>query len=363
MMTGTQQYPLLCSPARIAGMDLSNRMVMPPMATRMEVGSPQFRAWYEARAAGGVGLIIMEALWISRLAEPEYADRLEETVEGIHRHGVPVVLQLFQPDRDAEGKPFAPSETQDARAATDAELAAMPGAFALAAARCRELGFDGVEPHGAHGFFLNQMLSPLQNRRADRYGGSLANRMRLGLEIAEAIRAEVGDGYPLFWRQTAQQPEGYTLDESIEFIGALLQSGVDVVDVSPSTTDRLPQSRYLTADGSVGPADACDLADSNHCNLAATVRTALGAPVIAVGGMENPARAEAALSSGRCDLCAVGRQLIADAQWPRKVLEGRESEIIACTKCDAMCFGNLRKSIPIGCTQNPRSGQEYRQAG
>ncbi len=360
-MPGTVSYPMLSGPAHIAGLDLRNRVVMPPMASAMEVGSPQFESWYEARAEGGVGLIIMEALWIERLADPDYASRLTGAVERIHRHGIPVVLQLFQPSRDADGSPFAPSATPDARAATENELAAMPDTFAQAAARCQAAGFDGVEPHGAHGFFLNQMFSAQQNRRTDRYGGSLENRMRLGIEIASAIRSEVGESYPIFWRHTMQQAEGYSVDDSIDFLGALLQAGVNVLDISPSTTDRPPQSRHIAADGSVGPAEGCELADPIHCNLAALARNALGAPVIAVGGMEDPARAEAALASGKCDLCAVGRQLIADSDWPRKVFEGRESEIIACTKCDAMCFGNLRKGIPIGCTQNPRSGREYLQ--
>lgn len=360
-MPGADSYPMLSGPAQIAGLDLRNRVVMPPMASAMQVGSPQFESWYEARAEGGVGLIIMEALWVERLADADYADRLTGAVERIHRHGVPVAIQLFQPARDAEGNPFAPSATPDARAAREEELAAMPAVFAQAAARCRAVGFDAVEPHGAHGFFLNQVFSALQNRRTDRYGGSLENRMRLGVEIASALRAELGESYPIFWRHTMQQAEGYSVDDSIEFLGALLRAGVNVLDISPSTTDRPPQSRHINADGAVGPAAGCELAEPVHCNLAALVRETLGAPVIAVGGMEDPARAEAALATGKCDLCAVGRQLIADADWPRKVFEGREREIIACTKCDALCFGNLRKGVPIGCTQNPRSGREYLQ--
>lgn len=338
-MNGQADFPLLLGPVEIAGLSLANRVVMPPMVTAMQVGSEQHQAWYAARARGGVGLIIMEAIWAQRLCEDEFCERLEPTVAGIREYGVPVVIQLFQPGATPEGEQFAPSETDDARAATEAELAAIPARFAEAAARCRELGFAGVEPHGAHGFFLNQAFSPLRNRRDDRYGGSLERRMTLALEIVAAIRREVGPDFVIFYRHTAVEPGGYSLEDSVAFLGRLLEAGVNVLDISPSSSNA-PQA--------------------DHCDLAGPVRDALGAPVIAVGGMENPPRAEAALQAGKCDLCAVGRQLIADADWPRKVREGRLDDIIECVKCNEKCYGNLRRSVPIGCIENPQSGNEHR---
>ena len=98
----------------------------------------------------------------------------------------------------------------------------------------------------------------------------------------------------------------------------------------------------------------------DHAAIAAEVKAQLEAPVIAVGGMEVAEWAEAALVQGKCDLCAVGRQLIADADWPMKVRDGREDEIVHCTKCDIKCFGNLFEGIPVGCEENPMSGNEYR---
>jgi len=344
-MPGPPEHTSLFSPVSIAGLQLCNRVVMPPMATAMEVGSDQFRCWYEARATGGVGLIVMEALWVSRLCEDDYCARLADTVQAIHSNGVPVILQLFQPSVSAEGEPIAPSTGEAAREATSAELAAMPAQFAQAAANCRQLGFDGVEPHGAHGFFLNQMFNPALNHRADRYGGSLDSRMRLGLEIVSATRAAVGAAYPIAYRHTMQAADGHTIDESLEFLGRLVEAGVDILDISPSTDPCLPPAYQDSAE--------------EHCNLAAIARSSVAAPVIAVGGMEDPAAAQAALDAGKCDLCAVGRQLIADADWPSKVARGRENDIIACTKCDIKCFGNLGKGIPIGCVENDASGNEY----
>lgn len=334
-MDSLARFPTLLGATEIAGLKLRNRIVMPPMATAMEVGSDQFRAWYEARADGGVGLIIMEALYVSRLCEDDYCEKLEPVVRAVREHGVPVVLQLFQPSVSADGEPFAPSERADARAATLEELAAMPPRFAEAAARCREIGFDGVEPHGAHGFFLNQTFSPIRNRRDDRYGGSPEARMAMAIEIVSAVRSEVGADYPIFYRHTAEEPDGYTIQDSIHFLRRLLEAGVDVLDISPSTR-------------------------GSHCDIAAEVKGALAAPLVAVGGMEDPAQAETALQEGQCDLCALGRQLIADSDWPAKILAGRASEIIACTKCDIKCYGNLADGVPIGCVENPRSGNEYK---
>jgi 2,4-dienoyl-CoA reductase-like NADH-dependent reductase (Old Yellow Enzyme family) len=355
-MAGADQYPTLFSPLEVAGLKLSNRIVMPPMATAMAPGSDQFAAWYAARAEGGVGLIIMEALWAPRLAEAEFTEGLRGTVEGIHAHGAPVVLQVFQPSQDAEGYGIAPSDTMEDRGVTEEEMAQIAPTFGVAAARAREAGFDGVEPHGAHGFFLNEVFSPITNRREDRYGGSLEARMALGLEIVAAIREQAGSDYPLFWRHTMEQPEAYGPQESVEYLARLVEAGVHVMDVSPSTVDRWVEGEVaLTADDPL-----CAFADPRHCNLASLAAQALDAPVIAVGGMEDPEAAETALTMGKCDLCAVGRQLITDPQWPAKVREGRMAEIIRCTKCDTMCFGHLRLGKPIGCAQNPRSGNEYR---
>jgi NADPH2 dehydrogenase len=335
-MPALDRLPLLLSPVHIAGLALKNRIVMPPMNTAMGVGSEQFRAWYEARARGGVGLIIMEAISVYRLLDDDICTNLQATVTDIKANGVPVVIQLFQPPASADGNAFTPSPVDDTRAISPEELEAIPANFGRAAARCREVGFDGVEPHGAHGFFLNQMFSVFANRRTDRWGGSLDARMTLGVEIVQAIRAEMGAGYPIFYRHTAEEPDGYTVADSVLFIEQLVAAGVDVMDISPSMRGRV------------------------HADIAAEVKAQISVPVIAVGGMEDPDMAETALREGKCDLCAVGRQLIADADWAMKVSEGRLDEIIQCTKCDIKCFGNLGQGLPIGCVENPKSGNEYR---
>jgi 2,4-dienoyl-CoA reductase-like NADH-dependent reductase (Old Yellow Enzyme family) len=327
-------YPMLLSPVKIAGLKLRNRIVMPPMVTAMKEDSDQFRAWYEARAAGGVGLIIIQALWMDRFEDDAFCEGLRRTVAAIHAHGVPVVQQLFQAPIPMKATIFPLRLEEGVNGPSTEQMAAVPARFARVARRCLEIGYDGVEPHGAHGYFLNQVFDPAHNQRTDQYGGSLEGRMRLGTQIVEAIREEVGSDLAVFYRHTAEG-NAYPVTDSVAFCRRLRKAGVDVLDISPSWRGNA------------------------HAVIAAEIRAAVGGPVLAVGGMGNATRAERALREGYCDLCAVGRQLIADAEWANKVAQGRLTEIIPCTKCDAKCFGNLRKHEPIGCVRNPDSGQEY----
>lgn len=298
-------FPLLFRSGSIGGVQTENRIVMAPMIPRVPVGSEAYRAWYEDRARGGVGLIISGALIPYDLLRDDFCELLQPAVDAVRTAGVPFVTQLLQPDATESGERFAPSAAADAREATAAEIAAIPDQFARAARRCQQLGFSGVEIHHAFGYFLAQMFSPLANYRTDQYGGSFDNRMRLPQDILAAVRAEVGDAFAIVLRHTAEQSGGFTMADSTDFLGRMAEAGLDAVHIAPSTRG------------------------TDHADLAAEVRAAVGAPVIAVGGMEDPHRAEAALREGKCDFCALARQLIADPQWPSKVREGRRDEIVA----------------------------------
>lgn len=334
-------YSLLFEPLRIGQLTLRNRIVMPPMVTAMEVGSDQHHAWYLERARGGVGLIIREATGIRSLADPAFAGKLARTVEAVHEAGAAIAAQLSEPGRTAQGEPIAASADAGARAATEDELLELVELYAAAARNCRAVGFDGVEPHGAHGFFLNRFFSARHNRRDDTFGGTLERRMEFALRIVRAVRAAVGPECLVLYRHTPVA-EGYTLDESMAFASALEQAGVDVLDVSPSTSSP----------------------DAPPADMAGALRKAVTVPVIAVGGFGiAPERAEQALAEGCADLIAIGRGLIADAYLPRKLSEGHLAEIVRCTECNELCFGNLARGVAIGCKENPESGQEWlRQA-
>jgi 2,4-dienoyl-CoA reductase-like NADH-dependent reductase (Old Yellow Enzyme family) len=331
-----QQSPLF-QPLSLRQVTLRNRIVMAPMVSNMGITSQQGICWYRERARGGVGLVIVESTWLASFHDPAFVAGLPALARAVHAEGAAIVVQLHQP-ADIGGEAVAVTGGGSAREVTAAEIERIVADYAHAARVCADAGFDGVEPHGAHGFLLNQFFSPRTNQRRDAYGDGLAGRMRLGLEIVRAIRAAAGDRLLLLYRHTPQEDAagGYSLADTLQFMPELVHAGVDVLDISPS----------------IGP-------HGEHAALAAAVKQAVSVPVIAVNGMREVARAEAALREGKCDLVALGRQLIADAHWPTKVRDGRLGEIIACTECSEACFGGLRRGVPIGCVNNPASGKEY----
>ncbi|HIE52877.1 MAG TPA: NADH:flavin oxidoreductase [Armatimonadetes bacterium] len=340
MTTTNESYSHLFAPLRVNHLTLRNRVVMPPMVTNFGVTTERSRAWYAERARGGVGLIIVEATRLPFFDQPGFALGLRALAEAVHAEGATIAIQLFAPPQ-VNGEPVEVTGSETARGITREEIRALIDRFAEVAKVVQEAGFDAVEPHGAHGFFLNQFFSPRFNQREDEYGGDLVGRMRLGCEIVRRIREAVGPDYLILYRHTPEERAagGYTLEESQTFAQELVRAGVNVLDISPSTEP-----------------------DGEHAGLAAAIKSCVDVPVIAVGGMNDPEAAEAALRAGKCDLVAIGRGLIADPYWPEKVFSGRRAEIVACVECNEGCFGNLRQGVPIGCTQNPRAGLEYQEA-
>ena len=308
----------LFRPLRLGNISLRNRIVVPPMYQIRGLTTPAGLAWYKRLAAGGAGLVILEGTGIFRFETGKLtAANLKPLAETIHREGAAAVVQLFPLPSEWPAEPAKLSHAQ---------IEQMIRASGVAAEVCREAGFDGVEPHGAHGFVLNRFFMPDQNGRTDEFGGSFENRCRLGTEIVRAIRRRAGSGLLVFFRHT---PVGsaYTLKESLAFCKALVAAGVNVLDISPARKEKV-------------------------ADLAAPFK-ALGVPVIAVNGMDDPDAACEALRAGRCDLVGIGRQLIADAEWPRKVRDGRLADIVACLKCDEGCYGRIQKGEPVECAVWP----------
>ena len=306
----------LFEPIGVKGHAFRNRIVMPPMATNRGIVSPAGLEWYGEHAAAGVGLVIVEATAVGRFGGDLNLENLGRLVEAIHDGGAMAAIQLFPV---AFGRAVAPAEF-----GAD-EIKEIIRRFETAARMCAEAGFDGVEPHGAHGFVLNQFFSPPDNTRTDAFGGALENRMRMGIEVVRACRRGIGDDRLLLYRHTPVKEASYTLDESVVFAGKLAQEGVDILDISPASSE--------------APAD-----------LAKPFR-GLCAAVIGVGLMDEVERALEALVQGRADLIAVGRGLIADPLWPTKVREGRFDDIVSCTRCNEKCHGNLSAGLPVECTQ------------
>jgi len=303
----------LFEPLHIRGRMLRNRVVLPPMVAQRDLKGPEGIDWY-ARRAQGVGLVIVESTDIGRFRDELTVEALRPLVDAVHAAGALLAIQLFPTVRVV---PTSPAEL------SEEDIAAILDTYRLAAETCLRAGFDGVEPHGAHGYLLNQFFSPEQNLRTDGYGGDLTARMRMALEVVDAIKSTVGDELLLLYRHTPVG-RGYGIEESLALGRELVAAGVDVLDLSPSSIE--------------APGDR------------AAPFKALGVPVIAVNLLDEVERALEVLNERRADLVAVGRGMIADPDWPLKVAEGRFDEIVRCIRCDG-CHADLRRGDAVGCTQ------------
>lgn len=310
----------LFQPLNVKNKTLRNRIIMPPMVQLRPITSAESIEWYRERAQG-VSLVIVEATAVNRFGNGLTVQTLKPLVDAVHEAGSLIAIQLFPVTFDfprTEPLPTPSDFTLD-------DIAEIIRNFQTATEICAEAGFDGVEPHGAHNYPINQFFSPEQNTRIDAYGGSLENRMRFALSIVSTVR-HITEKYGMLqlYRHTPVG-KGYGISESIEFAKALIKKGVDMLDISPASAD--------------APADR-----------AAPFKN-LGVPVIAVNELDDIYRALEVFSEDRADLIAIGRGLIADPEWPIKIKEKRFDDIVTCMKCDEGCFGNLKLGEPVACIE------------
>jgi 2,4-dienoyl-CoA reductase-like NADH-dependent reductase (Old Yellow Enzyme family) len=335
--------PALFRPLTLRGISFRNRIFVAPMCQYLAVeGRPgDWHLAHHARfALGGVGGAIVEATAVTRDGRITHgcAGLYDDAqiapwsrVTALYRaHGVPVGVQLNHASakgataRPWEGAgPLAESGAEPAwecigpsdvpmrsgwrapRPATPAELDAIVAAFADAARRAIEAGFDFIELHGAHGYLLHEFMSPITNRRSDAYGGDLAGRMRLALRVAEAVRAVIPPDMPLLYRASVTDGAegGTTVEESIILAQALKARGVDLLDCSSG--------------GMVAPVSLLQqkLEHGYQVPLAEAVRRGADIPSMAVGLITEPHAANAIIHEGRADAVALARELIANPAW------------------------------------------------
>lgn len=312
----TEIAPLF-APLQVKHKTLRNRIVCPPMVVNRGLTTAEACAWYGERAAGGVSLVIVEATNSYLFGDELTGANLRPLADAIHAGGALAAIQVF---------PFRRGQTTAPADLAPEDIQRLLAQYRLAAEICAEAGFDGIEPHGAHGYLLNQFFSPVRNQRTDEYGGDLAGRMRLALEIVATLRPIVDRaGMLLLYRHTPQRDDfGYGIPDSLALAEALVKAGVDILDISPASH--------------IAPGDR------------AAPFMKLGAAVIAVNLLDETPRALEVLRYGRADLVAVGRGLIADPEWPRKVREGREEEIVRCVRCDE-CHADLRRGVAVRCAE------------
>jgi 2,4-dienoyl-CoA reductase (NADPH2) len=220
--------------------------------------------------------------------------------------------------------------------------------FADAALRAKRAGFDAVEILGSAGYLISQFLSPITNLRKDRYGGSLENRMRFGLEVVEKVRNAVGSDYPIIIRIAGNEfmEGGNTNREARIFASELEKVGVDLFNVTGGWHEtRIPQlSSFVPRKGFV--------------YLAQGIRSAVSRPVLSSNRINDPAIGEEIIRNGEADLVTMARALLADPELPRKAMEGKEDQIYHCIACNQGCFDHIFRFRPATCTVNPRAGKE-----
>lgn len=361
-------------PVKIGSMEIRNRLVVPAMVTNFCTSdgkaTERFISYHEAKSKGGWGLIITEDYAVDEfgvrfrnvpgLWRDEQVEGHKELTERVHKHGAKIAAQVYHAGRET-GKfvtgvqPVAPSPIKDPtmpdtpRELTIEEIKKIIRQFGDAAFRAKLAGFDGVEIHGAHGYLINQFMSPFSNKRTDRYGGTIINRARFALEVIEEVKSRVGQDFPIIYRVSADEliDNGLTIEDNKAILRLIEKAGISAIHASFAI--------YKSGQYNVPPSA---VPHAFMVNLAEEIKKVVSVPVITVGRINDPLIAESVLISGKADLVAMGRASIADPELPNKAKEGRFEDIIHCTGCMLGCIGKIGIGEPVSCVVNPLTGKE-----
>lgn len=376
-MTIQPRLKKLFEPVRIGTMEVRNRIVMPPMATNLATGdgyvTEKIKDYYQKRAEGGTGLIIVEATCVDMrigktvvcelgIDNDSFVPGLRELAQAIKSTGARAAIQLHHAGRETKPstlgglQPVAPSAIPvpgavpgfyaPARELTTAEIADVVERFARGAERAKRAGFDAVEIHAASGYLVNQFLSPASNQRKDQYGGSLENRARLLLEIIEAIRGKVGKDYVVWCRLNCREygVEGITLEDTLAVARMAEAAGVDAIHPSAYGYGIWTGAPFRTEPGIL-------------MDMIAGIKRSVRVPVMAVGWID-PVLGEKVLEEGKADLVCFGRSLIVDPELPNKAAAGRLEDIAPCIGCINCVYTVVFEGKLMECSVNPVIGKE-----
>jgi 2,4-dienoyl-CoA reductase-like NADH-dependent reductase (Old Yellow Enzyme family)/thioredoxin reductase len=369
----TPALEALFAPGTIGTLSLKNRLVMPPMGTNYATwtGAVTDRLidYHVARARGGVGLITVEFSYVHPSGKISYyalgvhddamIPGLARLASAIHAEGAKASIQIAHGGRRCRStitgtQPLAPSAIpcgggESPRALTATDIDHVISWFVQAARRVREAGFDAVTLHLANGYLLQSFISPYANQRVDEHGGRLEGRMRLPLEVLDAVRREVGREFPIICRVCVDEfvDGGLTLAEGQRVAQWLERTGADAIDVIAG----IPESLHV-----IGPPMA--VPRGFLAPHARAIKGAVRVPVFAVGRINDPRLAEQLLRDGSADFIAMGRPLLADPSLPEKARQGRFDDIVPCIACNEGCFQRLYSGLDVSCVVNPRVGRE-----
>ena len=412
-------YKHIFSKGKIGSLEIKNRIVLPPLEVGMAnfdgTPSEQLTRYYIERAKNKIGLIMTGITRVNEvhgatlprqlsMSEDRHIEPFAKMVDEIHKYDTKIICQLHHPGRQnlsmmvgfwpvLQGigrvwpgfwnvfprlvpgadwfikNVWAPSVVgpspipcshcnQKTRSLSKSEIKSLIKDFTDAALRVKCAGADGLELHAAHGYLIQQFLSPRTNKRNDEYGGTPEKRMRFLIELIENIKNACGKDYPVivrlavdeFYWAIGEKEKGIVLEEGIRIAKAIEKVGVDAIDVTSATYETM---NYWLEPTSFEP--------GWRKNLAGEVKRNVQIPVIAANLIRSPQQAEIQIQEGYQDFAALGRQLLADPKWLTKVEEKREKEIVRCICC-LYCIESLNKNatsgLPLECTVNPGVGQE-----
>jgi len=364
------KYKNIFNPLKVKNMTIKNRIIMPPMGTNFagqngEINEDHIK-YYEQRAKGGTGLIIVENVSVQfplgsngttqlRIDIDSFMPSLYELTERLHKYGACVAIQINHSGASAVPERIGcqpvsssniPSKTGGAipRPLEKSEILDIVMRYGKAAKRVQVAGFDAVEIHAGHSYLISQFLSPIYNNRKDEFGGSAENRSKFARMIIDSVRAEVGPQFPIMLRISADEllAGGNTLEDTLKLL-EYLNDEVDIFDVSAGLNDSL---QYQI--------DMMSLEDGWRSYMSKAVREKFNKPTITTGNIRDPEIAEKILARGDADLIGIGRGLIADPYWVEKVKNGEEDVIRKCISCNIGCAGyRIGLNRPIRCTVNP----------
>ena len=375
-----QEVRKLFEPIKIGQMELKNRIVLAAMVANFanEDGAvtDKLVAYHANIARGGCGLNVTESSHVSlegkRITQAlgAYDDKLipgfRELTEAVHAEGGKIAQQIHHGGRECSStitglQPLGPSSLAS-RHTGISEKADMPREMTLedigiiiskfgdAGKRAREGGFDAVEIHGAHGYLINQFLSPYANKRNDRYGGDIYGRSRFLQEIIFDVKKKAGEDFPVLVKlNISDYVEGGVVPEDACITAKLaVEAGGDAIICSVGIHESRPYMMIPTM----------QIPPFTNVHLAALVKEYVDVPVGTVGRIIEPKKAAKIIEEGKADFVVMGRGLLADPEWPKKAMEGRYDDIRQCIACNQGCIDNIHRMKPFTCLQNPIIGRE-----
>lgn len=374
-----RKYPNLCKPIQIGNVIFKNRMFSAPMGgtdiTADCTIGPKSTAFYELRAKGGAGAVTVSECMVHPETDGSHAYHLDlkivdslasftYTADAIRRHGAIPSVELSHSGQYAgtylvdknkkQGlsqwgvSPSVRPDGLEVKELTQEIIDDIVKSYGEVAGLAKRAGFEMIMVHGGHGWLINQFLSPYFNKRTDKYGGSLENRVRFAQEVLDSVRKAVGPGFPIEFRLSGSElfEGGYDLAEGIE-IAKLIESRVDLLHVSAGT--------YQRGFGITHPS----MFVPHGCNvyLAAEIKKHVSVPVATLGALNDPAQMEEIIASGQADVVEMARALLADHELPRKVMANRDEDIVKCLRCFT-CMAERAATSTRRCTVNPLIGRE-----